>query len=219
MKTKGLLSVFIVLLAICFLPDLAIWIHQKFVFGLNPFVALVLLFIIILVSIPLIIKLYSGLIRQSLTDNDKEPVLLFALGGLCWMIVYWKLGDATFDFHYGDTMYVLSSFEVWKYISIAFGIYCLIYFVFPVVFGRDLNIKLSRIHFWVTFIGLNILVGARANVFVQSSGRYIEYAGPDSQNQIRYLDTFIFTVLILIVIAQLLLLFNIISSLFRKNKI
>jgi cytochrome c oxidase subunit 1 len=217
MKTKGLLSVFIVLLAICFLPDLAIWIHQRFVFGLNPFVVLALLFIIILVSIPLIIKLYSRLIRQSFADNDKEPVLLFALGGLCWMIVYWKLGDATFDFHYGDTMYVLSSFDVWKYISIAFGIYCLIYFVFPVIFGRDLNIKLSRIHFWVTFIGLNILVGTRASANIPGPGRYIENPGLNSYDQTGYLNKYIFLVVTLVVIAQLLLLFNIISSFFSKR--
>jgi cytochrome c oxidase subunit I len=219
MKTKGLLSVFIVLLVISFLPDLIFWMHQKSVFGLNPLAVLVLLFIILLVSIPLIIKLYRWLIRQSFAENDKEPVLLFAMGGLCWMIVYWKLGDTTMDFHNGDTMYVVSSFQIWKYISIAFGICCLIYFVFPVIFGRNLNINLARIHFWITYVGLNALVGTIANGAAQGSGRYIEYAGWDSHNQIQFFNIFILTVFILVVIAQLLFLFNIVSSLIRKKEI
>ena len=219
MKTKGLLSVFIVLLAICFFPDLIIWIHQRFVFGLNPFVVLALLFIIILVSIPPVIKLYRRLIHQSFTDNDKEPVLLFALGGLCWMIVYWKLGDATMDFQYRDTYYVVSSFDVWKYISIAFGICCLIYFVYPVIFGRDLNITLCRIHFWITYIGLNILVGTRAAANISGPGGYIENPGLNSGDQTVYLNKFILIIVTLVVIAQLVFLFNIIFSLFRKSKI
>jgi cytochrome c oxidase subunit I len=218
MKTKGLLSVFLVLLAISFLPDLLIWTHEKFVFGLNPLVVAVLIFIIILISIAGIIKLYSWLIRQSFADNDKEPVLLFAMGGLCWMIVYWKLGDATLDFHYRDTMYVVSSFQVWKYISIVFGIFCMIYFVFPVIFGRDLNIKFSRIHFWVTFIGLNVLVGTTAAAYISGPGRYIEDPGLNSYDQTVYLNKYIFVVVTLIVIAQFLFLFNILLSLFSKRK-
>jgi cytochrome c oxidase subunit 1 len=218
MKTKGLLSVFLVLLAISFLPDLLIWAHNKFVFGLSPFVVAVLLFIIILISIAVIIKIYRGLIRQSFADNDKEPVLLFAMGGLCWIIVYWKLGDATLDFHYRDTIYVVSSFQVWKYISIAFGLFCLIYFVFPVIFGRDLNIKLARIHFWVTFIGLNVLVGKRAAAYISGPERYIENPGLNSYDQTVYLNKYIFIVVTLMVIAQLLFLFNIIFSLSSKRK-
>jgi cytochrome c oxidase subunit I len=206
MKTKGLLSVFLVLLVISFLPDLIIWMQQRFVFGSNAFVIPVVLFIILLVSIPFIIKGYKLFIRQQITENSKEPVLLFAAGGLCWMIVYWKLGDATIDLHYRDTMYVISTFEVWKYISIAFGICCLVYFIFPVIFGRDLNFKLSRIHFWATFIGLNVLWGIRS-------------AGNLAYDQTIYLNSFIFTVIILVLIAQLLFLFNIISSLVRKKEV
>ena len=219
MKTKGLLSVFLVLLAISFLPDLITWIQHRFVVGLNPFVLPVCLFIILLVSIPFIFKWHKWLIRQSFAENSNEPVLLFAVGGLCWMIVYWTLGDANTELQFHETYYILSSFEVWKYISIAFGVYCMIYFVFPVIFGRDLNLKLSRIHFWITYIGLKFLIETWTNVNVRGPGPNVEYAGWDSYSQFQLLNIFIFTVLILIVTAQLLFLFNIISSLLRKKGI
>ena len=219
MKIKRLLSVFIVLLSIRFLPDWVIWIHQTLVFRRHPFAFLVFLFIIVLILIPFIIKWYRWLINHRFAESNRESVVLFAIGGLCWIITYWKLRDSTLDFHFHDTYFIISSVAVCQYISLGFGIFSIIYFVFPQVSRSNLNLNLSRFHFWGSYIGLNVIIASWSTDLALGPRYYYEYAGWNSYDQIQLLDKFIFTVLILFMIAQFLFVFNIVSSLFRKSKI
>jgi cytochrome c oxidase subunit 1 len=219
MKTKRLLSVFIVLLAIHFLPDLLIWTHQTLVFRRHPFAFPVFLFIIVLILIPLIIKWYRWLISHWFAESNSESVVLFTIGGFCWILTYWKLRDSILDFQVHDTYFIMSSVAVCLYISLGFGILSIVYFVFPLITGRNLDLNLSRFHFWGTYISLNVIVGTWSTDLALGPRRYFEYAGWDSYDQIQLLNKFNFTILILFMIAQLLFLFNLVFSLFRKSKV
>ena len=219
MKFKRLLSVFIVLLALCYLQDLSIWLHHSPVFRRYPFAFPVFLFIILLVSIPFFIRWYKWLTSHSFVENRMEPVVLFALGGLCWLMVNWKMSNSTIDFHYRETYYIMSSTTVWQIVFLVFSIICVFYLVFPLIFKRNLNRDLSRIHFWGTYIGLNVLVGTWSTHNVLGGKRYYEYVGWNVNDQIQFLNKFNFGVLILVVIAQLLFLLNIIFSLLSQKKI
>jgi cytochrome c oxidase subunit 1 len=219
MKYKRLLSVFILLLAINFLPVIVIWIPQRFVFGLNPFARPVFQIIILLVALPFVIKWYRWVNRNWFTENDKEPVILFALAGLCWIILYMIYGNDILGFQFHDTYYFMTSISLVLYVLIIFFIFCIFYYTWPVIFKRHLIIKLSRIHFWITYIGLDLLTGKRNTVTVPfAPRRYIEYQGWASFSIMRNLDKIILAFLILIMIAQFLFLFNITYSLFNKAK-
>ena len=218
MKIKRLLSVFIVLLTIRFLSGWAIWIHQTLIFRRHPFAFPVFLFIIVLILIPFIIKWYRWLTNHWFGEKNIESVVLFAIGGLCWILTYWTLPDSTLDIHFHDTYLIMSSVAVCQYISLGFAILSVVYFVFPLISGRNFNLYLSRFHFWGTYIGLNLIVGVWSTDLGLGPRHYYEYVGWDSYDQIQLLNKFIFTVLILFMIAQLLFLYNIILSLFRNSK-
>ena len=213
------MSVFIVLLVIRFLPVLVIWLPQALVFGRNLIVFPVLLFIIALILIPLFIKWYRWLIGYRFVDDNSEPVLLFALGSLCWLITYWNFHDSSLDSHFHDTYFIISFVSVCRYISLGFGILAIVYFVFPMVSGRNLNLNLSRFHFWCTYMGMNVLIVSWSNDLSPGPRRYFEYAGWNSYAQSQLFDKFILSVTILVIVAQLLFLFNIVASLLRKSKI
>jgi len=158
MKIKRLLSAFIVLLAIPCLLVLAISMRQSLVSMGHPLLFLMLPFIMALISIPLFILWYRWLIRFGIAENNREPVLLFAFGTVCWIIASWKFPDSTLDFHFHDTYFIVSFVAVCWYITICFAIMGIAYFVFPLLSLKNLNLNLSRFHFWVTYIGVSFLV-------------------------------------------------------------
>ncbi len=219
MKYKRLLSVFILLLAINFLPGFVIWIPQGFFFNLSSFRRPVFQIIVLLVSLPFLIKWYRWLHRNWFSDHDKEPVILFALAGLCWVMSYIIYGNNTLDIHFHDTYYIITSLVLMFYVLIIFCIFSIFYYLCPVIFKRHLNIKLSRIHFWLTYIGLDLLMGKRNTEDVLfAPRRHVEYSGWTSFNLMLYLDKLVLASLILVVISQFLFLFNIIYSFFNKAK-
>ncbi len=219
MKIKGLLSVFVLLLAICFLPHLLNWVWHRLFLGLNHFVGIILLIIILLVSIPLVIKWYRWLSSHWFVNNNDEPIILFAMSVLCLIISCIKFGNSTTDIHFYDTYYIISYFSIVLFCSFLFGIFCFIYYIFRRIFRRNLDRSLSRFHFWITYIGLNVLVSIKhTDQIINEPRRYVEYGGWASFQRFHYFNIYIELTVILILVAQLLLIFNIIFSLFKENK-
>ena len=219
MKTKGLLSVFVLLLAVCLLPHLLIWIHHRLVFGLNPFVGLVFLIVILLVSIPFVIKWYRWLSRHRFVRSNNEPIALFAMGIMCLIISYIILGNTSMDIHLHETYYKISYFSIVLFCSFLFGIFCSIYYLFPRIFRRDLNLSLSRFHFWITYIAVNILFNIKyTDQTINEPRRYVEYSGWASYQHFEYFNRYIVIIVILVLVAQFLFIFNIIYTLLKENK-
>ncbi len=219
MNVKRLLSVFTFLLVLCLLPHLIIWIHHRIVLGLNPFVGPIILIIIVVILFLFIIKWIGWQNSQWFTKSNIEPMALFANGGACLIVSGIIFRSASLDIHLHDTLYIISYYILALCISFVFGIFCFIYYMFSGIFRCDLNIKLSRFHFWITYIGLNLLLGTKYTHNSINRPIIIENAGWASYNQIQYYNKYVLIVLMLILVAQFLFLVNIIYSLFSKKSI
>jgi cytochrome c oxidase subunit 1 len=219
MKTKGFLSVFVFLLAVCLLPHLLIWIHHRLVFGLNPFVGQIFMIVIFLVSIPFVIKWFRWLSRQKFVKSNKEPIVLFAMGVMCLIISFIILGNSSMNIQIHDTYFIISNFSIVLFSSFLFGIFFSIYYLFPRIFKRDLNVYLSRFHFWITYIGVTLLFSVKYPVqIINEPRRYIEYSGWTSYQDFEYFNRYIVIAVMLVLVAQLLFIFNIIYSLFKESR-
>lgn len=78
-------------------------------------------------------------------------VFVFGLGGLTGLY----LATVTTDLYLHDTYFVVGHFHYTMAASVLLGGFAGTYFWFPKMFGRMLNERLGKIHFWISMVGLN----------------------------------------------------------------
>ena len=78
---------------------------------------------------------------------------VFGLGGLTGLYN----ATITSDIYLHDTYFVVGHFHYTMAASVLFGGFAAIYFWFPKMFGRDLDPTMGKIHFWGSFIPLNLV--------------------------------------------------------------
>ncbi len=75
----------------------------------------------------------------------------FLFGGLSGVL----LASPPVDFHVSDTYFVVAHFHYVLFGTIVFAVYSGVYFWFPKMFGRMLDERLGKVHFWLTLIGFH----------------------------------------------------------------
>ena len=150
---KGLVGATIAIAAL----SLAVWAHHMFATGqvLLPFFS----FFTFLIAIPTGMKFFTWIGTMWRGQLTFETPMLFALGfmvtflfgGLSGVL----LASPPIDFHVSDTYFVVAHFHYVLFGTIVFAVFGGVYFWFPKMFGRMLDEKLGKIHFWLTMIGFH----------------------------------------------------------------
>jgi len=136
-----------------------VWAHHQFVAGIDPRMANIFSAATLIISVPVaemifvyIATLYGGSIRL------KTPMLWalafmaeFLIGG-CTGIY---LGSSGSDLHLHDTYFVLAHFHFTFFPIAIIGAFAGITHWFPKMFGRMMDERLGKIHFWGTIITFN----------------------------------------------------------------
>jgi cytochrome c oxidase subunit 1 len=68
------------------------------------------------------------------------------------------LSDARIDRALHDTYYVVAHFHYLLALAVVFAFFAAWYYVFPKVAGCMYSEPLAQLHFWLTFIGVNVLI-------------------------------------------------------------
>lgn len=130
-----------------------VWGHHMFVSGMHPLLGTAFMTTTLFIAVPSAIKTFHWLATLWRGKLRFTPQMLFAIGfvslfvtgGLTGLI----LGSPALDMYVHDTYFVVAHFHFVMASASLFAIFAGLYHWFPKMFGRKMNERLGRIHFWI----------------------------------------------------------------------
>ena len=128
-----------------------VWAHHMYMTGMGTTMSTFFQITTMIISIPSVIIL-TCLVISLWGASIRFPVpMLFAIGGLTGL----PLGLAAPDAHFHDTYYVIGHFHYVVAPGTIFAMFAGIYHWYPKATGRQMNVSLGKLHFWLSFIFMN----------------------------------------------------------------
>ncbi len=138
-----------------------VWAHHMFTTGMSVDVKMYFTAATMVIAVPTGIKIFSWIATMwggSMTF--KTPMLwaigfifLFTVGGVTGVV----LANGGVDNYMHDTYYVVAHFHYVLSLGAVFSLFAAFYYWFGKMSGRMYNEFLGQVHFWLFFIGVNVL--------------------------------------------------------------
>jgi cytochrome c oxidase subunit 1 len=137
-----------------------VWAHHMFTVGLPLAAELFFMWATMLIAVPTGVKVFNWvttMFKGSITYETPMLfaiafVVLFTIGGFSGLM----LAITPADFQYHDTYFVVAHFHYVLVPGSIFSIMAAVYYWIPKWTGNMYDERLGKLHFWLSFIGVNV---------------------------------------------------------------
>ncbi len=138
-----------------------VWAHHMYTVGMSTAAQAYFVAATMVIAVPTGVKIFSWVATMwGGSIEFKTPMLwaiglifLFTIGGVTGVV----LANAGADRSMHDTYYVVAHFHYTMSLGATFGIFAGWYYWFPKISGYMYSETIGRLHFWLTFIGVNVV--------------------------------------------------------------
>ncbi|MGH9183259.1 MAG: cytochrome c oxidase subunit I [Acidimicrobiales bacterium] len=195
-----------------------VWAHHMFASGVGPVSVAAFSLSTMFIAVPTGVKIFNWIGTLWKGKLQFTTAMLFAvalvsqftIGGLSGVMH----SVAPADTQQTDTYFVVAHFHYVLFGGSMFGIFAGIYYWWPKVFGRLLDERVGKLHFWLMFVGFNLTFGPMHIAGLQGQPRrtytYAEGMGWDLMNLLSTIGAFV------IAVSFLVWVFNVVRS--RANR-
>ncbi len=191
-----------------------VWAHHMFAVGMGPIADTVFGVTTMLIAIPTGVKIFNWISTMWGGSLRLNTQMLFAIG----LVALFTIGGISgvmhasppADLQQTDTYFVVAHFHYVLFGGSIMGIFAGIYHYFPKMFGRLMDDRLGKWHFWLNFIAMNLtffpmhfsgLLGMPRRIYQYDSGQ-----GWDTFNLISSIGAY------MLVAATLIFVYNFFKS-------
>jgi len=196
-----------------------VWAHHMFTSGLDVNTKMYFTAATMIIAVPTGIKIFSWIATMwggSLTFPTPMLwaigfIVMFTVGGVTGVI----LSNAGIDTYMHNTYYVVAHFHYVLSLGAVFAIFAGFYYWFGKMTGRQYNEVLGKLHFWVFFVGVNVLFFPQHFLGQQGMPRRI----PDYPAQFEHYNTLSTYGYMIMAVGMVFFFVNVIWSLFAGKRV
>ncbi|HEY1124417.1 MAG TPA: cbb3-type cytochrome c oxidase subunit I, partial [Sphingobium sp.] len=138
-----------------------VWAHHMFTTGMSVNVKMYFTAATMVIAVPTGVKIFSWIATMwGGSMSFKTPmvwalgfIFMFTVGGVTGVV----LANGGIDDNLHDTYYVVAHFHYVLSLGAVFSLFAGFYYWFPKMTGRMYSELLGQLHFWIFFIGVNVL--------------------------------------------------------------